>query len=93
MSGTSHDRYESPLVSRNASDEMLRLFSPRHKFTLWRRLWLELARCERELGLDRISEEAIRQMEATLAAINFEAAASWESRLRHDVMAHVHTYE
>src|SRR5262249_39061325 len=27
----SHDRYESPLVSRNASDQMLHLFSPRHK--------------------------------------------------------------
>jgi adenylosuccinate lyase len=89
----SHDRYESPLVSRNASDEMLRLFSPRHKFTLWRRLWLELARCERELGLDRISDEAIRQMEAKVADIDFDAAANWESRLRHDVMAHVHTYE
>jgi adenylosuccinate lyase len=89
----SHDRYESPLVSRNASDEMVRLFSPRHKFTLWRRLWLELAKCERELGLERISDEAIRQMEAGLELIDFEAAARWESRLRHDVMAHVHTYE
>ena len=27
-----HDTYESPLVSRNASPEMLRLFSPQHKF-------------------------------------------------------------
>ena len=33
----SHDRYESPLVTRNASEEMLRLFSPRHRIGLWRR--------------------------------------------------------
>src|SRR6476661_7284121 len=54
-----HDTYESPLASRNASPQMLRLFSPRHKFALWRKLWLELARCERELGLTRISDEAL----------------------------------
>lgn len=86
--------YESPLVTRNASPEMLRLFSPQHKFGLWRRLWLELARCQRELGLgDRISAQALSEMEAKLDGIDFEAARAWEKRLRHDVMAHVHTFE
>ena len=89
----SHDTYESPLVSRNASPEMLRLFSPHYKFGLWRRLWLELARCERELGLARITPEALQQMEANLDNVDFEKAAQWEKRLRHDVMAHVHTFE
>ncbi|MEA2735630.1 MAG: adenylosuccinate lyase [Humisphaera sp.] len=89
----SHDTYESPLVTRNASPEMLCLFSPRHKFTLWRRLWLELARAEKELGLDRITDDALRQMEAKLEEIDFARAADWEKRLRHDVMAHVHTFE
>src|SRR5688572_27337246 len=88
-----YDTYESPLASRNASPEMLRLFSPRHKFGLWRRLWLELARCERELGRSRISEEALRQMEAKLDDVDFDRAAHHEKRLRHDVMAHVHTFE
>src|SRR5687767_5337353 len=73
--------YESPLAARNASPEMLRLFSPRHKFGLWRRLWLELARCERELGLTRIGEQALREMEATLDDIDFAKAADWERRL------------
>lgn len=85
--------YQSPLASRNASPEMLRLFSPMHKFGLWRRLWVELARAERELGLDRISAEAIRQMEVKVDEIDFDRAADWEKRLRHDVMAHVHTFE
>ncbi len=72
---------------------MLRLFSPQHKFGLWRRLWLELARAQRQLGIMRISDEAIRQMEGKLDAIDFESAAAWEKRLRHDVMAHVHAFE
>src|SRR5882757_6179511 len=88
-----YDTYESPLASRNASPEMLRLFSPQYKFSLWRKLWVELARCQRELGISRISEEAIQQMEANVDNIDFAKAAEWEKRLRHDVMAHVHTFE
>src|SRR6476620_1363767 len=93
MPDKSFDTYESPLAARNASREMLRLFSPQHKFGLWRRLWLELERCERELGITRISAEALQQMESKLDDIDFDAAAQWEKRLRHDVMAHVHTFE
>src|SRR4051812_42708873 len=89
----SHHTYESPLATRNASKEMLRLFSPQHKFSLWRRLWVELARAERELGITRISEQAIEQMQASVDKIDFDRAADWEKRLRHDVMAHVHTFE
>ncbi len=93
LSPSRHETYESPLAARNASKEMLRLFSSQHKFGLWRRLWLELARCEKELGITRISGEALKQMEATLDDIDFARAADWEKRLRHDVMAHVHTFE
>lgn len=88
-----HDTYESPLVSRNASAQMLNLFSPQIKFGLWRRLWLQLAKSERELGITRITPEALTQMEANLDNINFEEAAAHEKRLRHDVMAHIHTFE
>jgi adenylosuccinate lyase len=87
------DTYESPLASRNASPQMLRLFSPQHKFSLWRKLWVELARAERELGITRITPEALAQMEKALDQIDFKKAAEWEKRLRHDVMAHVHTFE
>src|SRR5947209_19007487 len=89
----STDTYESPLATRNASKEMLKLFSPQHKFSLWRRLWLELARHERDLGITRITDAALREMESHLHDIDFSRAADWEKRLRHDVMAHVHTFE
>src|SRR5580658_7271954 len=87
-----HDIYESPLVSRNASREMLELFSPHHKFSLWRQLWLELARGQRELGLTRITPLALEQMEKALGDIDFAKAIEWETRLRHDVMAHIHAF-
>ena len=84
--------YESPLASRYASDEMLYLFSPDKKFTTWRRLWIALARAEKELGLTQITDEMIEEMEAHVDDINYDVAAEEEKRLRHDVMAHVHAY-
>ena len=83
--------YESPLSSRYASDEMLYLFSADKKFTPGRRLWVALARAEMELGLP-VTQEQVDELEAHINDIDYEKAAQWEKKLRHDVMAHVHTY-
>ena len=84
--------YENPLASRYASDEMLHLFSPDKKFSTWRRLWIALARAEKELGLTQITDEMIAEMESHVNDINYDVAAAEEKKLRHDVMAHVHAY-
>uniref|UniRef100_A0A2D4GPH8 Adenylosuccinate lyase n=1 Tax=Micrurus corallinus TaxID=54390 RepID=A0A2D4GPH8_MICCO len=84
-------RYRSPLVSRYASPDMAYNFSERKKFSTWRRLWLYLAQAEKSLGLP-ITDEQIKEMEANLDNIDFRMAAEEEKRLRHDVMAHVHTF-
>lgn len=83
--------YESPLSSRYASDEMQYLFSPDKKFSTWRRLWVALARAEKELGLP-ITEEQLAEMEQHLTDIDYASAANWEKKLRHDVMAHIHAW-
>ncbi|MGN8967414.1 adenylosuccinate lyase [Intestinimonas sp. HCP28S3_D6] len=85
------NRYESPLSSRYASDEMLYLFSADKKFTTWRRLWVALARAEMELGLP-VTEEQVAELESHINDINYDVAAAEEKKLRHDVMAHVHAY-
>ena len=85
------DIYESPLASRYASKEMLYLFSPDKKFTTWRRLWIALARAEMELGLP-ITQAQIDEMEREKDHIDYDLAAQKEKELRHDVMAHIHTY-
>ena len=83
--------YVSPLVERNASPEMAALFGARKKFSTWRRLWLELARAQKKLGLD-IKKNQIDQMARHLDDIDFEKAARYEKQLRHDVMAHIRTF-
>ncbi|MHC4330658.1 MAG: lyase family protein, partial [Planctomycetota bacterium] len=83
--------YTSPLVERNASKEMAELFGAQKKFGTWRRLWLELARAQRKLGLD-IKQGQIKQMAGRLDDIDFRKAARYEKQFRHDVMAHVYTF-
>ena len=83
--------YESPLSSRYASNKMQYIFSPDKKFSTWRRLWVALARAEMELGLP-VTQEQVDELEAHVDGIDYEMAAKKERELRHDVMAHIHTY-
>src|SRR4030095_10926988 len=76
---------------RYASKEMLELFSPLRRIRTWRRVWIELAKAERALGLP-ISEQAIAEMEAHRDDVNFDVAEAREREVRHDVMAHVHAF-
>src|SRR5919199_3147222 len=91
--------YDNPLITRYASRPMVELWGPQRKHSTWRRLWLALAEAEHELGLTaddgvspRITPEQLAELRAHLDDIDFARAAEHERRLRHDVMAHIHTY-
>ncbi len=86
-----NDCYTSPLSTRYAGKEMQYLFSPDMKFTTFHRLWIALARAEQKMGVN-ISDEQIAEMEAHVNDIDYEAAAEYERKLRHDVMAHIHAW-
>jgi len=79
----------SPLSARYASPAMQGLWGERRRIGLWRRLWLALMTVQKELGLD-IPAAAISQLQAHLDDADLNAAAEYEKRLRHDVMAHIH---
>ncbi|ODQ82440.1 hypothetical protein BABINDRAFT_5406 [Babjeviella inositovora NRRL Y-12698] len=90
-----NDKYATPLSSRYASVEMSQIFSLRNRFSTWRKLWLNLAIAERQVGLkDVITDEALEQMKAHLEITDAEIAAASveEAKVRHDVMAHVHVF-
>jgi adenylosuccinate lyase len=91
--------YDNPLVTRYASEEMAQLWGPQRKFSTWRRLWLALAEAEHELGLTahdgktpRIRSSQLDDLRGHLDDIDFARAAAYERELRHDVMAHIHTF-
>ena len=68
-------QYQSPLAARNASPQMQAIWSPRTKFTTWRRLWLALAEGQHELGLE-VSAAQIEQLRSHLDEIDYEKAES-----------------
>ena len=86
------DRYISPLSERYASKEMQFIFSEDHKFRTWRKLWIALAETEKELGIDRITDEMFDEMKEHAEDINYDVAREREKVVRHDVMSHVYAY-
>ncbi len=92
---SAYDTYTSPLATRNASPEMLKLWSARHKFNTWRRIWLAVAEAQREMGLP-VSKEQVEELRTVVSRpggitdAEIQAAEKYERELRHDVMAHVH---
>lgn len=98
-----YDTYTSPLATRNASPEMLRLWSARHKFNTWRRIWLAVAEAQHEITKDwptthnkppLVTQEQVEDLRAVvqrgITDEEIRAAEKYERELRHDVMAHVH---
>jgi len=88
---TRHDSYISPLASRFATPDMLRTFSALNKFRTWRRIWIALAEAQRDLGLP-ITGQQIDEMKTHQDEIDFDLAAKYEKKFRHDVMAHIHAF-
>jgi len=77
---------------------MCRLWSPRHKFQTWRKIWLAVAEAQYEVTKDwdkpLVSPEQIEELRAHLDVTDEDLAlaAKYEAELRHDVMAHVHAW-
>ncbi len=86
-----HDKYLSPLSTRYASQQMQYVFSDDFKFSTWRKLWIALAKAEKQLGLN-ITDKQIEEMEQHVFDINYEVAEARERETRHDVMSHVFAF-
>lgn len=87
----SKSTYVSPLSTRYASAQMQYYFSEDFKFKTWRRLWISLAKAEKELGLN-ITDAQIAAMQAHQEDINYEVAEAREKEVRHDVMSHIYAF-
>ena len=69
-----YSTYESPFCTRYASKEMQYIFSADKKFSTWRRLWVALARAEMNLGIDKITQEMVDELESHITDINYEVS-------------------
>jgi len=78
----------NPLHERYATDRMAAIFSVRHRYLTWRRLWVVLAELESELGLP-IGESQLAALRAAEPRLDLERVAELERQTRHDVVAHL----
>ncbi|REJ79814.1 MAG: adenylosuccinate lyase [Acidobacteria bacterium] len=79
---------QNPLHERYASDEMAALLSAEHRYTTWRRVWITLAECQRDLGLE-IRGAQIEALRRVAGQIDLARVAEIERETRHDVVAHL----
>ena len=86
--GAATDVPQNPLHERYASREMARIFSARHRFAGWRRMWITLAETQKELGLE-ITEAQIEALKRHAAEVDLDRVAEIERQTRHDVVAHL----
>ncbi|MBQ0018805.1 MAG: adenylosuccinate lyase [Clostridiales bacterium] len=85
------DIYKSPLSTRYASRKMQELFSEDTRYTTWRKLWVSLAKAEKEMGLP-ITDEQIGELTEHIYDIDYDVVRKREQEVRHDVMAHIYAY-
>ncbi|MCP4429270.1 MAG: adenylosuccinate lyase [Chloroflexi bacterium] len=85
-----HDTFISPLTWRYGSDAMRQIWSENHKRRSLRRVWLALAKAQREAGL--VTDVQIADLEKQVNNVDIERAAAIEAEVKHDLVAELHTY-
>ncbi|ACH93368.1 adenylosuccinate lyase [Borrelia duttonii] len=85
------EQYLNPLKSRYASKEMLYIFSPKFKYTTWRKLWYNLALVQQELGIN-INNDQLNELSKQIENIDFKLVEKYEKKFQHEVMAHLYAY-
>jgi adenylosuccinate lyase len=79
------DNYVSPFTWRYGSESMRTIFSEKHKYELWRKVWVSLAKAQHKAGL--VSDEELADLEKQQHTISIEEILRIEKDTKHDVVA------
>lgn len=82
--------YLSPFTWRYGSDEMRKIFSEKHKYELWRKIWIALAEAQHQAGL--VSKEELEDLKKQEKNIDIEKIFELEKDTKHDVVAAIHEF-
>lgn len=77
--------YVSPFTWRYGSADMREIFSEKHKYETWRRIWVTLAEIQYQAGL--ITREELQDLKDHERDIDIKRILEIETETRHDVMA------
>jgi adenylosuccinate lyase len=79
------------LANRYASAELVRLWSPEHKITLERELWMAVLRAQEDLGVD-VPDGVVEAYERVIGKVDLASIAARERVTRHDVKARIEEF-
>jgi adenylosuccinate lyase len=83
--------YISPITSRYKAPNTSSIWSAENKILTMRQLWIDLAKFQKRLGINEITDDGIGEMERALTTIDYQKINEYESRFHHDIMAHIHS--
>lgn len=78
-------------VIRYTTKSMKELFEDNLKISIWRKLWLSLAKNQKKLGIE-ISDKQISSMETNINNIDKNKIVEYENLFKHDVVANIKAY-
>ena len=84
--------YESQIGKRYKAIKMSQIWNAYNRTIIMRKLWIALAKFEKDLGIDCITNKCIEEMENMIDFIDFEKINTYEKDIKHDIMAHVLAY-
>ncbi len=85
MKNFNFSTYLSPFTWRYGSDVMRKIFSEKHKYELWRKIWIALAEAQHQVGL--VSKTELEDLKKNEKDINIEKIFEFEKDTKHDVVA------
>ncbi len=85
MPELNYGTYLSPFTWRYGSEEMRAVFSEKHKYRHWRKIWVALAEVQQQAGL--ISKAELKDLQKHQNNFDVQAILDIETQTRHDVVA------
>jgi adenylosuccinate lyase len=85
MKGFDFSSFLSPFTWRYGSDDMRKIFSEKHKYELWRKIWVALAEVQHQTGL--VTKEELEDLKKQEKDIDIEKIFALEKDTKHDVVA------
>ncbi len=82
MSSDNFSTYQSPFSIRYGSDKMRQIFSEENKFLIWRRIWVELATAQHNLGL--VSKKELLDLKKNQNNLDIKRIHEIEKELQHE---------
>jgi adenylosuccinate lyase len=90
MSTIDFTNFQSPFSWRYGSDQMRQIFSEKHKYEIWRKIWVALASAEYDAGL--VSQKELQDLVKQEKNIDIDRILEIETETKHDIVSAIKEY-